>query len=226
MNLLLLIVLHPRRAVESIKSAPQWVILFIVLAAVSIILMLLQHAHVVRLTLDHLPASATVEDKFMVEQSLHEQLAIRCAFLPIRLLVGWASFALLLLYACKAWSMTEPVRFQQVFSLEVAAESVMVLAQCASFIYSLAARDASFVRIPFGLDMMISQSHDIVLRMALNAINVFSLWYVVILAMGISTFYGISKIKSITTVTGVWVVTQLFSATVISLLRDALHLQL
>ena len=112
-NLLLHILLQPRRAAKEIKVKPQWIIPFILLAAVSMIVMLLQHDSVVHHTLTHLPASATAEDKVIVKQTLDENLVLRSGFLPVRLITGWATFALLLFYACKAWSTSEVVRFQQ-----------------------------------------------------------------------------------------------------------------
>lgn len=193
MNLLLLVLLYPRRAAESMKATPRWIIPFVILAGASVATALLQHPHIVRLTLDHLPASATVEDKLILEQSLNEGLAVRCAFLPIRLLIGWASFALILLYTCKAWSTSGTVRIRQVFCLEVAAEGVMVLGQISSLIYPNGDNE-SFVRIPFGADMLLSLSHDVVLQMTWNSVNIFSIWYIVILTLGISIFYGITTV--------------------------------
>ena len=225
MNLLLHILLQPRRAAKEIKVKPQWIIPFILLAAVSMIVMLLQHDSVVHHTLTHLPASATAEDKVIVKQTLDENLVLRSGFLPVRLITGWATFALLLFYACKAWSTSEVVRFQQVFSLEVAAESTMVLARIASLVYSGGA-ESSFLRVPLGIDMVFSPSQNVVVQMALNSVNVFSLWYLAVLALGISGICGITKTKSAISVAAVWIVGILSNASILYILRDTLHLNL
>jgi hypothetical protein len=225
MKLTFQILFQPRRALEGIKTNPQWLILFILLAGVSIIVILLQHERVVQLALDHLPSSATAEDKVAVRQSLDENLVIRCGFLPIRLIVGWAMFALTLFYACKAWSTSEVVRFGQLFSLEVAAESIMVLGRIASLIYGGDA-ETPFLRVPLGIDMISLPSQDAVVQMALNSVNVFSIWYFVILTMGISLIYGISKTKSVISVGAVWIVEILSNASILYVLRETLHLKL
>lgn len=224
-NQVLHILLQPRRAAKEIKVKPQWLIPFILLAGASMIVLLLQHEAVVQRTLAHLPSSATAEDKVIVKQTLDENLVLRCCFLPVRLITGWATFALMLFYACKAWSTSEVVRFQQVFSLEVAAESTMVLARIASLIYSGGA-ESSFLRVPLGLDMIFSPSQNIVVQMALNSVNVFSLWYLVILTMGISGIYGITKTKSAISAAAVWIVGLLSNASILYILRDTLHLNL
>ncbi|HEV8538388.1 MAG TPA: hypothetical protein VGR15_05620 [Bacteroidota bacterium] len=226
MNLLLLALVQPQRAAGIIKSNPRWIVQFLILAVLSIILAVLAQPYVVHLTLDRLPSSATAEDKFIVQQALDGELYVRCAFLPIRLLIGWASFALLLFYACKGWRSKESVRFYHLWSLEVTAESVMVLAQAASLIYALTGGGSSFMRIPFGLDMVFGPLADPVKRMALNSVNIFALGYLYLLTTGISVLYGQSKIKSFFPVLAVWSLSVMFNVGIVSLLRDAFSFRL
>ena len=227
MHLIFQALFQPRQAAESIKARPRWLAQYIVLASVSVIITVLMHPHIVHLTLYHLPSSATVQDKFIAEQSLNQELGIRCAFLPVRLLIGWVTFALMLFYACKAWAVREAVRFFDVFSLEVLAESVLVIAQAATLInVAVTGGATSFVKVPLGIDMFFSSLPDATVQMTLNSINVFGVWYIVLLTIGISSLYGLSKVKSCITVLAVWCLAVIFNIGVVSLLRDALSLKL
>ncbi|HTK81213.1 MAG TPA: YIP1 family protein [Bacteroidota bacterium] len=226
MKLLLEILIRPRSAAEMIKQRPQWVWQFVILALVSVSLAILLHPHVVNMTLDRLPASATVQDRMEVGRMMNQDLATKSAFLPMRMLIGWSAFALMLLFACKTWRTFEPVRWYQVFSLEIAAETTLVLGQVAALVYASLNQALAFVRIPFGVDQIMPPSADTLVLMALNSVNVFSLWYIVMLAIGVRTLYGISMMKSLITVVAVWSISQIVNVSILWFLRDAFHFQL
>ncbi len=113
MRTLLLILFRPQQAVRLIKAAPQWLPTFLALSLVSVGIYMLTHPHLIQATLDHLPSTATEVDRSVVAETFRTQLGLRLAFLPIRLFIGWAAFALTLLYVCKAFNPMEHVRFAQ-----------------------------------------------------------------------------------------------------------------
>jgi hypothetical protein len=76
------------------------------------------------------------------------------------------------------------------------------------------------------VDQIMPPSADTLVLMALNSVNVFSLWYIVILAIGVRTLYGISMMKSLITVVAVWSISQIVNVSILWFLRDAFHFQL
>ena len=221
-----LLLIAPTTTLTRLKSKPDWLITFLLLSAVSIAMYILTHPFLVSATLAHLPSSATQEEKDVMAQTLRSELPLRCLFLPIRLLTGWASFAAVLFLVCKSFAPPEPVHFNKVFSLEVHAEFINICAQVATLIYLVLAPNSTAKMpglIPFSAAMFI-HTNDIVSFLMLNSLNIFVFFYIAILTMGISSQSGCSRSKSILIVLITWSANLLFNIGAIKLLRDTLHL--
>ncbi|MBI4548170.1 MAG: YIP1 family protein [Ignavibacteriae bacterium] len=226
MKVLTLMLLHPRRGTVILSSRPKWLVQFPLLALLSIGITLLIHSYLTQLTLAHLPSSATNLDKLSVEQMLHHELGLRCAFLPFRLLIGWISFTFTLYYICKVSRMQIPVRFTQLFSVEVYAETVMIFAQLAAALrISLFDGDhfSTPFPIPLGLDAFVHTHHNFVLLKILNSINLFTFWYLAIVICGVRALYKFRTFKSSVVVLTTWGISTMFNASVLWLLRDKFH---
>ena len=216
----------PRFALEQIKSKPRWLTTFFLLSATSIFIYVLMHPYLVQATLSHLPLSATDEEKEIVAQTLQDELLLRCWFLQIRLLIGWSSFALVLFMICRALNPPKGIRFAKMFALEVHAEVVNILAQLATLTYLFARGDEGVnqVRcIPFSAAMFVRT--DILVSFSLlNSLNVFTLFYIALLSMGVSVQSGCSRTKSFVIVLLTWLGFFLFNISALALLRDVMHL--
>ncbi len=223
---LISILFTPRRGAERLKTNPRWLIPFLVLAFVAVIITLVLHPYLVRLTLAHLPESATESAKAAVQVSLDGELAARCAFLPFRLLAGWGSFALVLFYSCKAWGRIQPVRFDQIFSLEIHAEGALLLGQLGALLMAGLHGSADAVAIPFGLDTVVPESADFVLRTFLNAFNPFAVWYVLILISGVAVCCEFRRRKAALVVFSVWGLNLLFNIVGTYVLQETFHFRL
>lgn len=223
---LISILMRPRRCAEQLKASPRWLIPFIALAFISVLIMIAMHPHLIRMTLAHLPESASESAKAAVRSALEGELAARCAFLPFRLLIGWASFALVLLYSCQAWGRIQPVRFVQIFSLEVHAEGALLLGQAGALLLTLFGRSADAVVVPFGLDAVVPASSDFVMRTLLNAFNPFAAWYVVIIISGVAACCEFRRSKAALVVLSVWGLNVGFSVVGTYILQETFHFRL
>jgi hypothetical protein len=73
---------------------------------------------------------------------------------------------------------------------------------------------------PLGLGIISIHSSDLGLLYALNAVNVFSAWYLFLLSVGVSILCGFGRLKSTLAVASVWLMAVLVSA---GLMRFALQ---
>lgn len=228
MRQLALILFQPKRIAEAIKCKPRWVAQVLILAGLSVIISVLTHPFVVETALHHLPSSASDADKAALTRMFDDELGVRLAFLPIRLLLGWTTFALLLFYVCRTWRSPEAVRFSQLFSLVVSAESITILAQLTSFVgmqFITSELSFGFVNPPSTL-MIVGAPIDFITASFLNSINIFAVWNAVILIVGVRILYGFSTWKALVTIIVGWGVLTVSNLAVLALLRDTLRLRI
>jgi hypothetical protein len=81
-------------------------------------------------------------------------------------------------------------------------------------------------KVPFAADLVFGGSPDFVLASFLNSVNIFTVWYIILLTIGICTLYGIGVWKAAATAGGLWLVVAAFNAIVLTTLRDAFQFQL
>ena len=168
--------------------------------------MALEHPARVEETLRHLPPGLTATDRAAIIADLDSRLPARVLVCPARLLLGWSSFALLLFVACRTVSPGMPLGYLQFLALEIHCESAGILGALAM----------PFVRRLFGDPA----------GPLLNSLNIFTLWYVVLLAGGVSVLCATRPLKAALVVLLVWGSSLAFHTAVLRLLRDALHLAL
>ena len=186
----------PVRRGDSLRSRPRWVVRFAVLAGLYVILGLAGSAGRTALTERWLPPAATAEARDAAGEALLGGMGIRSLFLPVRLLAGWSTFALLLYYACRIWNAREGYRFAQILAAEVYAEGAVFAGAVTAFAAVLLGRGGPAVPwIPLGLDMVVT-AEDFTGRYALNSFNVFSAAYVVLLSVSVSAMIGLARTKA------------------------------
>ncbi|MBM2841497.1 MAG: hypothetical protein HW412_2025 [Bacteroidetes bacterium] len=211
-----------------LKSNPRWLGAFIVLTIVSATCYGLIHTYLVQSTLAHLPPTATNVDKQMVANSLNQELPVKLAFFPIRVFIGWAAFSLTLFYLCKAFTPRDPIRFSQIFSLEVHSEATSVIASLVVAVLTLSnpTMNTGPASMPLSILNFTDQDQSFILKTLLSSLNVFALWQILILSVGASVFCEYGKIKSALIVVLAWAFSILFNVATLKLVQDELHLLL
>jgi hypothetical protein len=216
--------LHSEQVLFRLNS-PKWLGRFLLLAAVSIVMYVLMNKYSLQTMLAHLPPSATAEEKEIVVQSFRAELPTRCAFLPIRLLIGWSTFALALFVSSKSFTPTAPLRLKRIFSLEVLAEGANIGAQVTAYIFLLMRNEpvnATHI-VPFSIATVVS-ADTFGMFSLLNSLNFFTLLYIGILTVGLSEQSGFTRTKSFLIVLLTWSACLLFNIGTIIVLRDTMHL--
>jgi hypothetical protein len=208
----------------NLKQKPRWLLFFFILSVISISIEVLMQPYSISSVLSYLPTSVIEQDKLSVVQTLQRGLFTRLAFLPIRMLIGWGIFGYLLYYICTFLSPQKSFRFVHLFSLEVHAESALILAKAAMFLSLVtdSSNQISRLTIPFScMDLALVDNYSIFTL--LNSINIFTFVYIAFLALGVSTICGMSKVKAFLIVCVTWGIATLFNVGIITVLQDSFH---
>ncbi|MCL5020797.1 MAG: hypothetical protein M1339_03860 [Bacteroidetes bacterium] len=209
MNLIDVLAL-PTEVFTQLNRRPRWFVPFVLLSAVYVIVGWFMLPFSIHLEYNMLSARLGPGAAKQVI-SISERVGdIDLFFKPALLLLKWALFAAILYSLCILLDAAPPLRFRLFFSVIAFSEAipgfmsvVNILVLYAKGISSV--RNVTDLKAIIGLDFfMKNKMSNLPLFILLNNINVFTIWYVATLAIGISVITGFRKIKSALIVTGVW----------------------
>lgn len=213
---LLAVALFPYRTVAGLREHPRWGVAFVVLSLVSITIVLFASGSRINNAIAHLPPSATAQDRALVQAHLEASVVRDAAFIPFRLLLGWASFTLLLFALGRAFAPPRQVRFLQLFALEVHAEGIMVVAAAAGVLFGANAGSAAWL----------APDDSFLVLFLLRSSNIFTLWYVWVLTAGLTALCGFRRRTSFLLAAGALAASLVFNLGLIKFLQGALHLRI
>jgi hypothetical protein len=216
MPLLLRLPFRPSRESGVLKKRPRWFVPFLILSGTCVVLFALRFPDSVRTAVDHLPQSAGAEERQHAAGVLSGELLLQSLFLPVRLFLGWSAFAFALFLSSRAFRPREGIRFTHFLSLEIHAEIILVFSAVAATL-RIPRPDAAW---------LFSPSQDFLLRTLLATINLFTLWYILVLTAGVSVLCGYSKRKAFLIVAGVWVISVSLNLGVLNQLSQVFHFAL
>ena len=221
---IILFCMHPITGSRRLQREPRWVAAFFLLAFILVVVTIAMQVFNASATAERLPPSANATQ--VIEQ-LHQEMFLRCAFLPFRLMAGWGTFSLLLYYVCKAFRPPEMLRFVQILALEIHAECAFVVSRIVSLVaLALAAQQNDYQRFgfPFSGLWLVGPERDFVPSALLATLNIFTFWYIVLLAAGVSVLCGFRRFQAFLIVFAAWAASAGFNIGVLKLLKDTMHL--
>ena len=191
--------LFPRSCFRIVRDSAPWVGLLIVLSASSIGLSLWIDPYLGQLARVGLPADAPPEQIQQLEQVMRLGNLARIVLAPIIVLVGWLAVGLmiwLLVVACEGGG-----AFSRAFSVAAHTSLIAhVYSWFAVLVLSFrgveAVQSAADLQPALGLDLFLS-SEQAGMRALLGSVNLFGLWYLTVLALGVSLVFGSSRLKSL-----------------------------
>lgn len=210
-----------------LKHRPRWLTMFLLLNITLAGVELAMDPVVGEATFARLPPGARAEDRVVLREMLDSQLPLRVAFLPVRNIAGWGLFALCLYYMALAFRPLGPVRFVQVFALEVWAETALTLGSMATVLreWIVPGSPEQFANAPpFSLLGLLESSGSIGVDTLMGAVTPFALIYLAVLATGMALLCGFRSGRALLVVLGVWGGTLLLNAAALTALKDLLHL--
>jgi hypothetical protein len=218
----------PFRGARALRAHPRWLVPFLALASLHIALLIFSERETVNSVIAHLPPGATAADREEVGSMLNATRLTHYMFEPVRLLAGWSAFAAILYLFIRSLSPPGPVTFVRVLSLEVHAEAALVIGGIATAVY------ATIVQTGGGGDMQIpllsaapllpaTSPYPLVALLA--TLNIFTLWYVVLLATGMRVLFGMTVRTAALVAVSAWALSVLFDTAILTLLVTTLHLR-
>jgi hypothetical protein len=127
----------------------------------------------------------------------------------MNILLRWSVLGALLYFSAIILGATE-LRFKQVYAALVFSEMILVLMGVINILLLYIKGIESIQNITdlqaiVGLDYFLSdKAADPPLFTFLNSVNIFNIWYVATLSIGLSVITGFSKLKSAVLVSAVW----------------------
>jgi len=219
----------PTEVFKNIKKSPKWLVVFGVICVVSLICGYIM-----------IPFTQKIMEKIftakMSDENMQETLSTiaryRMFFLllvPIPLLIKWFFIGLLLYLGAILFDAQEN-NFRTVYAVVVHTELILLLMEVINLLILHikgveAINNITDLKTIIGLEYFLSdKSQNIPLAALLNQFNVFSVWYVATLSIGMSVVCQLKKWKSAILVFCVWLIGVGFQYAFTLLSENMLHM--
>jgi hypothetical protein len=222
------LIVHPSRVFKRLKDHPSWVMSFVALAIVSVVLDWFSFRTALRTAVDGLPQRATPEMIRDAVAYLEGRRFINLLLSPLKLWIIIVIFSYVIYLACSVSKSISPPHWKHFLAVVVWSYWVLIVGEALSLVTrSSVGPFSSDVGLAFpqppGLGMVKMSSSDPGLLYALNSVNVFSLWYLLLVSLGVSILSGFSRVKGILITTFVWLLGVLLSAALIRFTVAGVH---
>ncbi len=208
---LLDILATPTEVFTRVKEKPDWFWAFACISVLSIAMAFFTLPLSKRIAMIALEGTGTLDETQIQKAiSLSERLQyIGLLAIPVLFLLRWTILASVLYFSAILLGAQE-LQFKKVFSVLVYAETILLLVAVINILL-LHIKGVESILHPtdlqaiVGLDILMRDRRaNLPLFTLLNSINVFSLWYVATLSIGVSVITNFSKLKSAVIVSSVW----------------------
>lgn len=199
----------PTEVFQDVREKPTWLIPFLFIAVVALGVAFFTVPIIKRVT--YLTLSSTMQ-----QQQLQQALAIseRAAYFgivlaPLLLLFRWL-FLATVLYFVSILLGAEQTKFKVFYAVPVYSELILALMEVVNILLLYIKgvenlQHSTDLQAIVGLDYFLPDKvSNLPLFTFLNSVNVFSIWYVATLAVGVSVITNFTKLKSAVIVTTVW----------------------
>jgi hypothetical protein len=222
------LIIRPSRVFKRLKDHPSWVMSFAALAIVSVVLEWFSFGTALQTAVSGLPQRATPE---MIQDAvtyLEGRRYINLALAPLKLWIVIAIFSYVIYLACSISKSISLPYWKHFFAVVVWSYWILVVGEALSLVTRSVLGPVSsnaglaFTQ-PLGLGMIKVSSSDPGVLYALNSVNVFSFWYLLLVSLGVSILCGLSRVKGILITTFVWLFGIVLSAALMRLTVAGVH---
>lgn len=203
----------PTDAFLNIKEKPQWIVAFCFIAFATIVAAFFTGPLTIQIMHVTLSQSGNLE-KEQIERAIafSERFQyIGLAIAPIYLLLRWLVIAGVLYFLAILLG-TEALKFKTVYTVVVYSEMILLLMGVINILLLYlkgvdSVHHITDLQAIVGLDVLLTdKTANLPLFTLLNSVNVFSIWYLATLTIGISIATNFSKLKAGVLVTSVWLI--------------------
>ena len=214
-NNLLNIILSPSKTCRQIDEHPTWLLPFLIVSAGTALLAWLNLPLIEKIALSSLPADVPQEQ---VKRIYAIGQAVGVFLTPVSILINWL-FSSLLIWAT-AYLFDERAPFKKIFSLVGHCSIIGFIGVFLSWII-LHLRGIDTVstlkdlNVSLGVTLMLSKSDlSTPVRTFLSHLNIFSVWYWIIVGLGLCIVFGCSKKRAAIVTGSAWGLSLVFSVVV------------
>ncbi|MFQ6084389.1 MAG: YIP1 family protein [Candidatus Aminicenantia bacterium] len=193
------IIFSPTKAFKKINRKPKWLIVFLTIGVGTMIISYLTLPFVVQVATLSIPPDISPNEAENVLNTMKPMRVIGIFLSPLFLLIGFLIIAVILWLIVQLFS---EVDFKRIFSIVVHCGIITFLGSVLTLIILQlrglrSIKSAADVQVSLGLDIFLRNPDlSLAFKTFLSNINVFSIWWIVLITLGISITSKISKTKS------------------------------
>ncbi|MFA6542514.1 MAG: YIP1 family protein [Bacteroidota bacterium] len=210
----------PGTLFEGIKEQPRWGVTFVVIAILSVLLGLLLLPFKQEIALSHLSIQLGEVQARQVISSINQIAIGTVLFTPVALVIKWIVITALIYYSAILFG-SQQIKFKGIFSVVVHSELIFILMACVNILilegkwYS-GRRDLTDTQMIIGLEYYFQGAgQNIYLVTIARTINTFTVWYGIVLTIGISIVGQLQRWKSAVIVSTLWLLGAGFQSAVL-----------
>ncbi|MBN1396528.1 MAG: YIP1 family protein [Bacteroidetes bacterium] len=199
----------PTDVFENIKKTPKWPVAFLIICAVSLICGYFMLPFIQKIMEETFTVKMSEEQAQKVASTTSRYRMFMRLLIPITFLLKWL-FISSFLYLGAILFDAQKNNFKTLYAVVVYSEFILALMGIINVLLILikgvdAVSNLTDLHTIIGLDFFLAdKSQNVLLFNFLNNFNVFSVWYVVVLTIGMSVICQLKKWKSAVLVTSVW----------------------
>ena len=219
----LLALVHPGAVSRKITRVLAWWRPLVAVALCAVCVGVAGHSIITTAVVAHLPRSATPEDIIQVRAWLDADLLPRTLLLPVRVGAESALGGFLLLLLARGFLGGTGEAFKGYFVLSLVASAIPLFGRLAGIVVTLTRGGASgaLLAAPWTLASVFPGEQDYRAILLLTSLNLFTLWYVCFLTLGLAVLCTCKVWKAFLVAVAAWTLSAAFSTAVLVLLRSA-----
>jgi hypothetical protein len=203
--------ISPTEAFQHIKKTSKWLIAFVIICTVGIIIGFLLNPFVQKVMEQSLLAQM---DDDQVQQTLSIMSKVHDFWIligSISIIIKWLVFSVFLYFGAILFD-AEQINFKNIYAIVVHSELIILLMGLINVLILLikgvdAVSNITDLQTIIGLDYFLyDKSHNVLLFNILNGFNIFSVWYIATLTIGMFVVSQLNKWKSAVLVSSVWLI--------------------
>jgi len=191
----------PERAFKEINKRPKWLIAFLIIGIGTIMTNYFILPFANRVATFSVASDTSYNEAENILNMMKSMQIIGIFLLPLFLLIGFLFTAVILWLIIRIFS--DETEFKKIFSMVVHSRIILFMGSLLSLIILQlrglqSIKSAADIQVSLGLDLFLRNPDlDLPLKAFLSNINVFSIWWIVLISLGISIAAKISRTKAI-----------------------------
>ena len=189
------LIIEPSQLFLSIKEKPNWVVPFIIVSVLGIALAILMQPAQAQVSMVKLQEILPPGDVELALQRAKRLGMISASLLPLITLIRWAIISGIILMLTSLF--TDKLRFKQSFSIVCYGNLILILGSAvntgAVYLRGLEVISSPYDLWMIGLNFWSRETLGLPLSLLLSEITVFSVWYLILIALGLIYVANVSK---------------------------------